>query len=254
MAINAVFPGAEGVQPDAKTAQIVPTPRYSPGVADIVKLVDAKVDAEVIKTYIKNSPMAYNPNATEIIALKDRGVAPEILTAMLQRGAEVRAQGTQPSPVAANPVAPQAGAGAVAPYAPAYDYGAQPVYPNYAYSYPVNSYVYPTYDYAYPGYSYGYSWPYCWPALSFGFGCYPFGGYCGFGYPYRYGGRGFGAFYGGRGYWGGPWILWRARGLRSLRAICSLCGPQWRLPLFRRWRPVGLVPKPRWWLPERRRV
>ena len=203
MAINAVSPDTGGYSPDAKVAQPVPTPRYSPGVADIVKLVDAKVDAEVIKTYIKNSPTAYNPNATEIIALKDRGVAPEILAAILQHGAEVRAQGMQPGQVAANPVAPQTGAGAVAPYAPAYDNGAQPVYPNYGYSYPVSSYVYPSYDYANPGYSYGYSWPYCWPSLSFGFGCYPFGSYCGFGYPYRYGGRGFGAFYGSRGYWGG---------------------------------------------------
>src|SRR5664279_4105726 len=118
MAINAVPPGAEGAQPDAKAAQTVPALRYSPGVADIVKLVDAKVDPEVIKTYIKNAPTAYNPNATEIIALKNRGVAPEILTAMLQRGAEVRAQGMQPGQVAVNPVAPpQVNAGAVAPYA-----------------------------------------------------------------------------------------------------------------------------------------
>ena len=205
-AINAVPLGA---QPDANAPQTVPAPRYSPGVADIVKLVDAKVDVEVVKTYIKNSPTAYNPNATEIIALKDRGIAPEILTVMLQRGAEVRAQGMQPGQVAANPAAPPGNPGAVAPYAPAYDYGAQPAYPNYAYSDPVSSYVSPSYDYASPGYNYGYGWPYYWPSLSFGFGSYPFGGYCGFGYPYCYGGRGFGAYsrgygyYGGRGYLGG---------------------------------------------------
>ena len=28
-------------------------------------MVEAKVDPEVIKTYIKNSPTAYNPSATE---------------------------------------------------------------------------------------------------------------------------------------------------------------------------------------------
>ena len=200
MAINAVPPGAAGAQSDANTAQTVPALRYSPGVADIVKLVDAKVDTEVIMTYIKNAPTAYNPSATEIIALKDRGVAPEILTAMLQRGAEVRAQGMRAGEVATSPVTPQVNAGGVGPYAPVYDYGAQSVYPNYPYSYPMSNYVYPSYDYSYPGYSYGYSWPYCWPSLSFGFGCYPFGGYCGFGYPYSYGGRGYG---GGRGYWGG---------------------------------------------------
>jgi hypothetical protein len=193
LAINAVPPGLGDAQPDAKAAQTVPAPRYSPGVVDIVKLVDAKVDAEVIKTYIKNSPTAYNPNASELIALKDRGVAPEILTAMLQRGAEVRAQGMQPGQVAASPVAPQVNPGAVAPYAPAYDYGAQPVYPNYGYSYPVNSYAYPAYDYAYPGYSYGY-W---WPPLSIGFGFNSFRAQCGFGNRFCFGGRGF-AGHGGR--------------------------------------------------------
>jgi len=63
-AINSVAPA-----PGAPPAQAAPTARFSPGVADIVKMVDAKVDPEVIKTYIKNSPTAYNPSATEIIAL-----------------------------------------------------------------------------------------------------------------------------------------------------------------------------------------
>jgi len=41
---------------------------------EILKMVDAKVDAEVIKAYIQVSQVAYSPSATEIIALKDRGV------------------------------------------------------------------------------------------------------------------------------------------------------------------------------------
>jgi hypothetical protein len=196
----------------APAAQTAPAARYSSGVADIVKLVDAKVDPEVVKTYIKSSPTAYNPSAAEIIALKDHGVGPEILAAMLQHGAEVRAQSMQ-AVAPAPPLYP----GAVNPNYPpaqAYNYGTQPVYPNNAPGYLDYSDAY-----AYPAYGYGYSWPYWYGGL----GCYPYGGYCGyscwgypygycgypygcfgFGYPYGWGGRGFygRGFYGGRGYYG----------------------------------------------------
>jgi hypothetical protein len=204
----------------APAAQTLPATRFSPGVADIVKLVDAKVEPEVIKTYIKSSPTAYNPSATEIIALRDKGAGSDVLTAMLERGGEVRAQSTRGAPAA-----PLLYPGAVTSnYAPAqaYNYGAQPGYVSYAPSYPAYS---DTYDY--PAYNCGYSWPYCGSSFYCGLGCYPYGGYCGggyCGYPYgwggcgfygggyygggyygrgHYGGRGYGGFYGGRGYSGG---------------------------------------------------
>lgn len=204
-AINAVTPAAGAVQQGATAGPIVPTAWYSPGVADIVKLVDAKVDATVIQSYVQNSPTAYNPSATEIIALKGRGVGPEILTAMLQHGAVVRAQSMRATQAAPNAVAPQNYPGAANPYppAPTYGYSAQPVYSDYTYSYPASSYAYPSYySSGYPDYNYGYgyygcSWPYYWPSLSFSFG-----GYCGYRYPYWGGGYGRG-YYGGHGYWGG---------------------------------------------------
>src|ERR1035441_1619223 len=126
-AINAIAPVAGAGRQGEAAAQTAPATRYSPGVADIAKLVDAKVDAEVIKTYIKNSPTAYNPSATEIIALKDRGVRPEILTAILQHGAAVRAQSMRAAPPAPNAATPPPYPGEANPYAPApgYDYSAQ---------------------------------------------------------------------------------------------------------------------------------
>lgn len=207
-AINAVTPATSAVQQGATAGQTAGAAWSSPGVADIVKLVDAKVDGTVIQSYVKNSPTAYNPSATEIIALKDHGVGPEILTAMLQRGAEARVQAMQAAQVAQGAVAQPANPGAANFYAPAYNYGAQPVYLNYAYSYPVSSYAYPSYDYGYAGGSYGYGgygygWPYLWPSLSFGFGCYPSGGYGGYGYTGWRGGYGCGYGYGGRSYYGG---------------------------------------------------
>ena len=210
--IDTVAPPAPAVSQVAQVLQNPPAARFSAGSVDILKMVDAKVDPEVIKTFINNSPTAYNPSATEIIALKDHGVGSEILTAMLQHGAEVRAQAMRAAQAAGNPAVPQAGQGAVNPYAPAYDYSAQPAYPAYPYTYPANSYVSPSYGYDYPvssygGYDCGYSWPWFWPSFYFG-GC-SYGGYCGYPwscgyrYPYGYRGYGYGYNHGGRGYYGG---------------------------------------------------
>src|SRR5437867_10944113 len=42
---------------DNSPAQSAAAPRFSPAVADILKMVDAKVDGEVIKSFIKSSPI-----------------------------------------------------------------------------------------------------------------------------------------------------------------------------------------------------
>ena len=204
-AINTVAPGAAAANQNTAVTPRIPGAGYSAGIADIVKLAEAKVEPEVIKTFIGNSPVAYNPSATEIIALKDRGVAPEILTAMLQRGTEVRAQALRAGPAAAAATAPPSGSGAVNQYAPAYTASAQPIYASYAY--PSHSYAYPAYDYGY--YGYGWGWPYYWPSLSFSFGSYPYRGYgsypywsAGYRYPYWSSGYGGGRYYGHGGHYG----------------------------------------------------
>jgi len=156
---------------------------YSPGIGDILKMVDAKVDVTVIKAYINNSPTAYNPNASEIIALKERGVGDDVVTALIQRGGEIRSQAMQSArtQAVAAPAIPPANTGA-------YDYGAQQPYPyadsypayydyaSYPYSYYAGYPYYPYYPYYYSSfYNYGYPWwPYysfCWPnSFCFGFG------------------------------------------------------------------------------------
>lgn len=148
------------------------TPYYSPGVADILKMVNAKVDAEVIKAYIRNSSYAYNPSAAEIIAFKQQGLPDEVITAMVQRGGELRAQatyaqlaaGTPPYPATTSPYAPQPSAG--------YDYGA--TYPDYSYDYGYPYDYYPPYYPSYYGYGYGYPWwdfGFYWP-FYFGFSAF----------------------------------------------------------------------------------
>jgi hypothetical protein len=134
-----------------------PVVNYSPGVAEILKLANAKVDPNIIKAYVKNSPIPYNLSAGEIIGLEQQGVPEEIITAMMQRGGELRAQ--------------MSGAGAYAgvpqPYAPQQpypDYGYDSGYPDYS------AYNYPAYE-TYPYYSWGYPWG-LWPYSTFSFGFY----------------------------------------------------------------------------------
>jgi len=211
-AINVVSPGRPAVQVPATPA--APPAKYSAGIAEIVKMVDAKIDPDVIQAYVKSSRIAYNPTANEIIALKDRGVSAEILTAILQRGGEVRAQAQRAGVAPAAEAAPRPSSTAAGPvYAPAYVPGAAPAYPAYSYTYPAVQYVYPSYSYGYPAYypwysSYNWGWPYYWPSFSFYWGScsskgycgYPYYGRCGYRYPYYYGGRGCGGYNGSYSY------------------------------------------------------
>src|SRR5260221_9224434 len=43
---------------------------FSPGIADIIKMTDANLDAELINAFIKNSSMPYDPTVSELIPLK----------------------------------------------------------------------------------------------------------------------------------------------------------------------------------------
>lgn len=154
----------------APTTQHPPMARFSPGAQEIVNMLDAKVDPEVVKAYINNSPVPYNLSAAEIIDLKSHAVPDEIVTAMLQRGAEVRAHAVAPSQ--APPVTTPAPYPMTSQYQyPQYQY---PQYPEgysdystpysagYPYYYPYSSYWW--YNYGYPWYGYYYPFyysPYC---------------------------------------------------------------------------------------------
>ncbi len=80
------------IAPISVQAQAAPIPRYSPGIREILKMLDAKVDPQVVRAYIQNSTTAYSLSAQDIIDLKQRGVPDDVLTSMMQHGAEVRAR------------------------------------------------------------------------------------------------------------------------------------------------------------------
>src|SRR5882672_5354433 len=65
--------------------------KISTSIEEIIKLLDAKASPPVIKAFIQNALMAYNPTAAELIALKEHGAEADILVALLQRGAELMA-------------------------------------------------------------------------------------------------------------------------------------------------------------------
>ena len=66
--------------------------KHSAGVDEVLQMMRAGVSTEVMKTYIENSPIPYSLTAKDIIALKDQAVPDDLTTAMLKRGATLRAQ------------------------------------------------------------------------------------------------------------------------------------------------------------------
>ncbi len=67
----------------------------SAGIAEILKLADAGVSAEVITTYIETSPLKLQPTEQDVIALKKHNVPDEVVKLLLKRGAQARDIATQ---------------------------------------------------------------------------------------------------------------------------------------------------------------
>jgi hypothetical protein len=135
--------------PASFTARVVADaniPVLAPGVADIVKMAQAKIGDSVILAYIENSGTVYNLDANQIVFLRDTGVSEPVLSAMLnqrtryielaatkasQSSPEPSAYGTtpytQPQPAYVQPEPAQAAASSV--YVIPYQTGL----PNYGY-------------------------------------------------------------------------------------------------------------------------
>jgi len=84
-----------GVQANATVNAGLPSgaaPEFSGGCNDVVKLAKSGVDESVVVSYIKASPGPFQPSAEEIIKMRDAGVSSTVISAMLQRQAEVRTE------------------------------------------------------------------------------------------------------------------------------------------------------------------
>ena len=154
----------------------------SSGIAEVLSMTERGVEPSVIKSFVENYPIAYNPTADEIIALHEAGVSSDIITALLRRTGEMRtkqleahrealAQRSEVRKPLARSEAPQnyaPAAPAPAPAAPSVTYVypsyVAPVYPTYWYNYSPPLYYSSWYSYRPYRYSYHYPRSYCWPS------------------------------------------------------------------------------------------
>lgn len=152
-------------------------PAFSGDIPEVVTLAKSGVDESLVVSFIRNSPGPFQPSADEIIRLRDAGLTSSEISAMLERGAEVRAQTAAAAPaynVASGPMPtmPTTAAPSVVTTPPATyadsDVSTQPsstvVYVGGNYAYP---YYYSGYPYYYPYY---YPYPYFYPGIRVGIG------------------------------------------------------------------------------------
>jgi hypothetical protein len=186
-------------------AQSAPV-QLSYGVPQIIQLSKAKVSENTIVAYIQNSGTIYSLNASEIVYLKQQGVADAVLTTMLNQRQRVSQAAAQTAPQAPAAVTPSQPGSPDARSAETSTAVAQPTV-TYVQTVPSSAvYVIPdtqTYQY-YNNYYQPYYYPYYggwyYPPVSFSFG---FGG--GYRGGYYHGGWGGGSRGGYRGGGGGGW-------------------------------------------------
>ncbi len=89
---NPVAAGLQEKKPEAKPGVTATNTSPSPIVKELLKLADAGVSKDVMKGYLQGSAIAYEPKADDLVALKQRGVADDVTTALLKRAIETRKQ------------------------------------------------------------------------------------------------------------------------------------------------------------------
>lgn len=189
--------------PAVKSVETAAPAQLSSGVADVLKLVQAKTGDEIVIAFIGKSTASYSLGASEIIYLREQGVSDVVISAMLKKSAKAAvATAPAPAPVPAQAEAPAPAPAATSYVAPAttansylppvkepptyYTPAPAPVVvqsPTVYVAPPAPVYYYPSY---YPSYDYYYAPP---VSLSFGFGYR--GGYYHGGGGYYHGGGGF---------------------------------------------------------------
>lgn len=131
----------------------------SANVAEVLKLVRAQVNDDVIVAFIGSSKRTYILGANEIVYLRQQGVSDQVVAAMLNH--QPPASDVPPA------AAPAVQSSSVAPAATT----TTTTYVAPAYVAPAPTYVYPAPTYSYYDYPYERSyWGFPWPAISLGFG------------------------------------------------------------------------------------
>jgi hypothetical protein len=164
-------------------------PAFSGAINDVVKLHQSGVELSVVLSYVKTSSGPFQPSADEIVKLRDIGISSQVITAVLERGGELRQQtATTPSidyaAYSRAASAPATVAQPAATYAQPATYVQPVTYAEPVYTAPpVSSVVVIGSSYAGYGYpfSYGYRSSYCYRPSYYSHSYYPHVGfYAGF--------------------------------------------------------------------------
>ena len=104
----------------AAQAQATAPVNLSPGAAEVVRLAGSGVSDDVVLAYIQNSQAPFNLSADAVLYLKDIGLSPQVISAMLSHDSTLRNQPQQYAPAAPvqatpPPVAPETAAPAEPP-------------------------------------------------------------------------------------------------------------------------------------------
>lgn len=94
--------------PAAATIEPRPLPpalkNLSPGLAEVIRLLESNVSEEVLIAYIESARFAFKPSVDEILYLNDLGVSDKVITTLLNRSKETEAL-AQTAPQQTNAVA-----------------------------------------------------------------------------------------------------------------------------------------------------
>jgi hypothetical protein len=78
----------------------------SPGAAEVIRLASSGVAEDVIIAYVNNSQTPFGLTADQVVYLKDLGISPQVVTAMINRDAALRSQPTAVVATTPPPTAP----------------------------------------------------------------------------------------------------------------------------------------------------
>jgi len=85
----ALLPGAD--RPPLQRLEPA-SPRASPALAEIIKLIQSGVDESVVLAFIDNTTTPFDPSADDILYLNDLGVSSKVITALLRQSKILRKQ------------------------------------------------------------------------------------------------------------------------------------------------------------------
>ncbi len=79
-------PDSSEREPSAPLRDMIPPADLSPGVAEVVKLIQSGVGEEVLLAYLEKSGHEFNPTVDEIVYLKDLGLSETVLATLVREG------------------------------------------------------------------------------------------------------------------------------------------------------------------------